>query len=199
MESRLGMAVAFGQDVRAGALAEVVRGAAQSIPGLVAFVPIGTGVASAFAVDGTLLASDGWAGEIGQIIISRGPHAGQRMEEVSSAAGIARVLGVADAHIAAQMVRAGDRIAVGVWNDAVEFLAEGLAWMTATLAPKVIVIGGGLAEAGDLLFDPLRARLAAWTPGLRSPELVPAAHGEAAAVVGACELAMRLVRDVVHS
>ena len=185
----IGLPLAFGHDVRAGALAESVSGAAAGSPGTVVFVPVGTGLAAAAIVDGVPLVSGGWAGEIGQVVIAAGPHAGRRVEQIASAGAIARRLGLENAHSAAQLVRSDDAAASAVWHDAVDTLAESLVWIAATVAPSVIVIGGGLAEAGSLFFEPLEAAIDARIGIIRRPRVVPALHGDAAAVIGATLLA----------
>jgi len=181
--------LAFGHDVRAGALAESVSGAAAGTDGTVVFVPVGTGLAAATIVDGVPLVSGGWAGEIGQVVIATGAHAGQRVERIASAGAIARRLGLKNAHAAASLVRAGDAAASAVWQEAVDTLADSLVWIAATVGPAVIVIGGGLAEAGALFFDPLEAAIDARIGIIRRPSIVPALHGDAAAVIGATLLA----------
>ena len=185
----LDVPLAFAQDVRAGALAEATSGAAGGVDGPVVFVPVGTGLAAAIIIDGAPLVSGGWAGEIGQLVIQHGPHAGRRVEEIASAGGIARRLGLADARAAAGLVRGGDPAASAVWSDAVDVLADSLAWLAAVVAPTTIVVGGGLAEAGDLLFSPLALALDSRLGIVRRPDLVRAVHGEAAATVGAVLLA----------
>jgi glucokinase len=195
LESKLGTAIAFDQDVRAGALAEVTTGAAAGVRGIVAFVPIGTGIASAIANDGRVLPSREWSGEIGQVVLSSGRHAGRRVEEIASASAIARSVRVKNAKEAAQLVEAGDALARTVWDDAIEVVADMLAWIVATVAPEVIVVGGGLAEAGSLLFEPLAARLSERVPEGRRPRLAAAFHGEAAARQGACQLALELLAN----
>lgn len=189
LSSQIGLPVGFGQDVRAGALAESTTGAARDVPGGMAFVAIGTGLASAFVQGGTALVSGGWAGEIGQVVLRHGALAGLRVEDVASAGGLARRLGAANAREAAERVRAADPRAVAFWNDAVEVLADTLSWIAAVAAPEMIVVGGGLAEAGDLLFDPLRRALEERLAFSRRPTLARAAHGDAAAIVGAGVLA----------
>ncbi|WP_213814398.1 ROK family protein [Glaciihabitans sp. dw_435] len=188
-----GIPVAFGQDVRAGALAESVSGAASGIDGTVAFIPVGTGLAAAFIVDGEPLVSGGWAGEIGQIVIAEGPFAGHRVEEIASASGVARRAGVASALEAATLVRDGDVRATTAWQDTINVLADSLAGICSTIAPTTIVIGGGLAESGALLFDPLEKALVARLGLARRPRLVAATHGEAAGVIGAVYLAQRML------
>jgi glucokinase len=198
-EDRLGVPVAFGHDVRAAAVAEVRSGAARDVDGPVAFVPIGTGVAAAFVVDGHPLVSGGWAGEIGQIMLVSGTHAGLRVEEVASASATARRAGEADALSVARRVAAGDRAAAEVWAETVSVLADALAGIVATVAPTSIVVGGGLGRAGELLFDPLGRELARRIGRMRPPALVAALHGDLAAAIGASHLAADLERRLVAS
>lgn len=190
LRDRLGRAVAFGHDVRAGALAEARWGAARGTTGVVAFVPIGTGIAAALLVDGHPLVSGGWAGEIGQTLIRTGAHAGLRVEEVASAAGTARRAGVQDARTVAARVDAGDPEAQRVWRDTVEVLGDALANMTAAVAPETIVLGGGLALAGRTLTAPLESALDARLGLLRRPVLRTAELGDRAAALGAAILAI---------
>lgn len=189
---RLDVAVAFGHDVRAGALAEAVSGAALGHPGTFAFVPVGTGLASAIGADGIIAPREDWAGEIGQVVIGHGTYSGRRVEEIASASGIARETVQPNARAAAELVRAGDPAAVRVWNDAVEALGETIAWIVATSGADLIVVGGGLAEAGTLLLDPLAAVVARRAPRDIPVALKRAVHGEAAAIAGALILAERL-------
>jgi glucokinase len=190
--ARLGVPVAFGQDVRAGALAEQRSGAARDAGTSVAFVPIGTGVAAAFIVDGHILVSGGWAGEIGQAVLMSGIHAGLRVEEVASASATARRAGEPDALAVARRVANGDPAAVAVWHETVSVLADALAGIVVTTAPTTIVVGGGLAHAGALLLDPLGVELSRRLGTLRPPALVAAQHGDLAAAIGAGHLAADL-------
>ncbi|WP_285042929.1 ROK family protein [Plantibacter sp. LMC-P-059a] len=189
----LDVPLAFGQDVRAGALAEAVSGAAAGIDGTIAFVPVGTGLASALVIGGLPFAGGGWAGEIGQRVIQDGPHRGLRVEELASAGGIARRAGARDAKTVADAAARGESPAVAIWNDAVEALAEALAGITVVAAPAAIVVGGGLALAGPALFEPLERALRDRLAIVRVPAILPARHGDEAATVGAGILARRLV------
>lgn len=192
LADRLGRPVAFGHDVRAGALAELATGAARGASGVVAFVPVGTGVAAAVLVDGRPVVAGGWAGELGQLVLADGPFAGRRVEEVASAPATARRAGEPDARRVAERVAAGDPAATGVWRETVAVLGEALAGLVVAVAPETVVVGGGLALAGDVLLDPLRDELARRTAGLRQPRLVVAAHGDRAAALGAALLARRI-------
>lgn len=183
--------VAFGQDVRAGALAEVAAGGPALATGSVSFVPVGTGLASTLVVDGAVVSGGGWAGEIGQVRIPTGPHAGLRVEEIASAGAVARRSGAPSAHAAMLRVRDGDPVATAVWHECVAVLADALAWTTAVAGCHTVVVGGGLAESGPLLLEPLRTALAERLVGVRVPAVVPARHGDAAGAIGAGLLARR--------
>jgi glucokinase len=194
--------VAFGHDVRAGALAETRPlppgrgGAATDRPldrGAVAFVPVGTGLASALVIDGVVVSSGGWAGEIGQVLVQHGPYAGLRVEQVASAGAVARRAGTETAHAAMLRVRAGDPVATRAWDDCVDVLGEAIAWITAVAGCHAVVVGGGLAESGAMLLDPLRTAVGDRLIGLRPPTLLPARHGDAAGAIGAGLLARDLL------
>lgn len=189
--------IAFGHDVRAGALAEVAAGGPELSHGSVSFVPVGTGLASALVVDGQVVPGGGWAGEIGQVRIPTGPHAGLRVEEIASAGGVARRSGSASAHAAMLRVRDGDPAATAVWHDCVAVLADACAWTAAVAGSHTIIVGGGLAESGPLLFDPLRTAVAERLVGVRTPQIVAAHHGDAAGAIGAGLLARRALETGV--
>jgi glucokinase len=84
---------------------------------------------------------------------------------------------------------AGDPTARRVWNDATEALAVALAWTSAVLAPQAILVGGGLARSGSLLFDPLGHALGRHLGVVRRPRLLPATLQDEAGVLGAALLA----------
>ncbi|GGF10441.1 ROK family protein [Subtercola lobariae] len=190
----LRLPIAFGHDVRAGALAEARTGASARTPGVAAFLPIGTGLAAAYTHNGEVLTFGGLAGEVGQIRLLQGPHAGSTIEDIASAGAIARRLGVPNARRATDLVRAGDPAAVAVWNDALVILADVIAWITVTVGPELVVIGGGLSASADLLLPALTQGLAARVADAPLPTIVKAAHGVSAGAVGAAQLAADVLR-----
>ncbi|MEU5850541.1 ROK family protein [Saccharopolyspora shandongensis] len=195
---RIGLPVAFGHDVRAGALAEHRLGAAREASDAV-FLPVGTGISAAHVHSGRVLAAGGYAGEIGQVPIEAGGRRRIRLEAVASAGAISRryqdrtgtpVAGAADV---ARRVAEGDPVATAVWDEAVDALGGALIWLTALLAPEVVVVGGGLSHAGPLLFDPLTRRVEEDWNLQRKPRIVPAELGDRAGSLGAALLAADLV------
>lgn len=189
LRSRLGRSVGLGHDVRAGAIAEARWGAVVGEGGVVAFVPIGTGLAAAILVDGQPIVAEGWAGEVGQLRVGSGPHTGKRVEQVASAAATAERAGEPNARLVAARVRAGDQTAARVWGETIEVIAETLANLTAVTGAHVIVVGGGLALSGSILLDPLDRALIARLGALRAPRLLQASLGDRAAALGATLIA----------
>lgn len=194
---RCGLPTAVGHDVRAGALAEAVSGAGRGHTPVL-FAAIGTGVAFAVIDEGRGVreGSGVLAGEIGQLRVEpRGP----RLEQVASATAIAdryAALGGApvDGAIVCAAVRRGDPHAIAVWIDAVDALAGALAHAVLLVSPAIVVVGGGLAEAGETLLGPLREAVTARLAIAMPVRLVPAAHGTYAGCVGAGLLAEQVVR-----
>jgi glucokinase len=198
VEQATGLPVGFGHDVRAGTLAEWRLGAGRGLEDLV-FVPVGTGVSAGIVVGGRLITGGGYAGEIGHVDVGHGEPCtcGGRgcVEALASAAAIARryaaVSGrpVAGAREVAERMIAGDPTARRVWDDATEALALGLAWTSVVLAPQAILLGGGLARSGRLLFEPLGQALGRHLGVVRRPRLLPAALQDDAGFLGAALLA----------
>lgn len=198
--TRLGLPTALGHDVRAGGLAEARLGAGRGADHVL-FVAIGTGIAAAHVVDGSAaVGAHGAAGEIGHILVRPdGPRCGCGrpgcLEAVASAAAIGRRYAElagdpATAAEVADRAAAGEPLAGRVWREAVEALADGLATGQALFDVATIVIGGGLAQAGPRLLDPLRGALRERLTFHREPRLVAAALGDEAGCLGAALLAL---------
>ncbi|MEU8383397.1 ROK family protein [Streptosporangium sp. NPDC048865] len=213
----LDVPVMLGHDVRTGGLAESVLGAGREVSDFL-FLPIGTGIAGAMILQGEPYGgSGGWGGEIGHIpVFPEGePCAcGQVgcLETYASASAVARrysdraagappsaqpgpssaatVPSVTAEQVAA-LTASGDPLATEIWGDAVEALSLALATYTLLLDPSVIVLGGGLAEAGPLLSDPLAERLRKRLTFRDAPPLRQAALGVSAGMLGAALLGWR--------
>ncbi|MGW3654430.1 ROK family protein [Streptomyces sp. NPDC005151] len=205
-----GVPVALGHDVRTGGLAEGRIGAGKDADRFL-FVPLGTGIAGAIGIAGTIEAgAHGYAGEIGHIVVRPdGPDCGcgQRgcLETLASASAVSRAWAAAsgdpeaDAADCAKAVESGDPAAVRVWQDAVDALAAGLVTALTLLDPRTLIIGGGLAEAGETLFVPLRAAVEERVTFQKLPDIVPAALGDTAGCLGAGLLAWDLLSTEVSA
>ncbi|WP_416962335.1 ROK family protein [Streptomyces sp. Agncl-13] len=204
LAGELGVPVALGHDVRTGGLAEGRIGAGKGADRFL-FVPLGTGIAGAIGIDGRVEAgAHGFAGEIGHIVVRPGGTpcpCGQTgcLERYASAAAVteawAAVSGApgADAADCAKAVTSGDPRAEKVWQEAVDALADGLLTALTLLDPRTIIIGGGLAEAGETLFTPLREAVQDRITFQKLPSIVPAALGDTAGCLGAGLLAWDLL------
>ncbi|MCM2514105.1 ROK family protein [Streptomyces griseoincarnatus] len=198
-----GVPVALGHDVRTGGLAEGRIGAGRGADRFL-FVPLGTGIAGAIGIDGKVEAgAHGFAGEIGHIVVRPGGAecpCGQRgcLERFASASAVSRAWAEAsgdpdaDAADCAKAVASGDERAARVWQEAVDALADGLVTALTLLDPRTLIIGGGLAEAGETLFTPLREAVRRRVTFQKLPSLVPAALGDTAGCLGAGLLAWDL-------
>jgi glucokinase len=88
--------------------------------------------------------------------------------------------------------RSGDEFAERIWQRSIRALACAIASLINIVDPEAIIIGGGIAQANDSLFDPLRAELAdvEWRPGGHAVPIRPAQLGEWAGAIGAARMAM---------
>jgi glucokinase len=86
-----------------------------------------------------------------------------------------------------EAAHAGDRIALDVVKETAAFLGAGVANLLNTFNPDVVVIAGGVTQAGEALFEPLRAeaRRRAFKPAYDACRIVPGELDGAAGVVGA--------------
>ena len=208
MVARVGLPTALGHDVRVGGIAEARLGAGRG-QRHVLFVAIGTGIAAALVVGGAGYGgAHGAAGEVGHIVVRPGGKpclCGGRgcLEAVASAKAIgqtyAELSGDPDATALDVVTRAGagDELAARVWHEAMEALADGLLTAQGLYDVGVLVLGGGLAEAGDRLLDPVRIELAKRVTFHRMPTIVRAALGDNAGCIGSALLALDHLEQTV--
>jgi glucokinase len=213
---RLGLPTSLDNDANLAALAEHRFGAARGATNVV-MLTIGTGIGGGLIIDGRPYSgSSGAGGEMGHIVIDEdGPPCNGNcpnhgcVEALASGTALARegraaaerepdsVLGRARADgreiggpeiVAA--ARAGDRASVEVLALVGRRLGVALAGLANTFDPDVIVLGGGVMDAGDLLLDPARAELQrrALSPQNEVP-VRAAALGPEAGMIGAAMLA----------
>ncbi len=202
-----GVPVALGHDVRTGGLAEGRMGAGRGTDRFL-FVALGTGIAGAIGIGGRVEAgAHGAAGEIGHIVIRPGGAScacGQRgcLDQFASASAVGRAWAVAsgrpdaDAADCVQAMESGDERARAVWRDMIAALADGLVTTITVLDPRTVIIGGGLAEAGEALLTPLRAAIERRITFQQLPAIVPAALGDTAGCMGAGLMAWDLLNTL---
>ena len=188
----LGLPCALINDARAFGLAELRLGAGRGARAMVGLT-LGTGVGGVIAVDGRVRQGhDGTAGEIGhQTIDPDGPPCGCGnhgcLEAFARGDRIAAACGTATAEEAVLRAQAGDQRARDGLAEVGRYLGIGIANMITVITPEKVVIGGGVAAAGDVLFDPIRAEVArrVTTTSLDEVDIVPAELGTWAGAIGA--------------
>lgn len=181
LEDRLDLPAFICNDANAAALAEHRFGAGRGSRHLV-YVTVSTGVGGGIITDDRLLlGGHGSSGEIGHIVVDpAGPqcNCGNRGCVESLASGpaitsrfIARLREGADSTLVGRpageisttqivsAAKSGDELAIEVLADAGRWLGIALANMLHLFDPEIIVIGGGVSNAGDLIFEPMRAEI----------------------------------------
>jgi glucokinase len=198
VSARLQVPTAVGHDVRAGLLAETRLGAARGARHAL-FLPVGTGIAGALMLEGMLVSADGWAGELGHMVVDPAGlpcacGAVGCLETVGSAAAVERAYAATtgrrcSAEQVAALTAAGNPAATQVWGRAVSALGAAVAATVTLTGVDLVLLGGGLAESGETLLRPLRADLDARLTFQRRPRLEKAALGDRAGCLGAACLA----------
>ncbi|HUS20755.1 MAG TPA: ROK family protein [Aeromicrobium sp.] len=198
----LGLPVVIDNDANAGGWAETRFGAARGAQDAV-FVAIGTGIGGAIIIDGGL--RRGWqgaSGEIGHLIVERDGRpcpCGSRgcWEQYGSGRALVRAaeeagLDVPHGAAVTEAATAGDERARQVLGDIGGWVGVGIAGLVAVLDPEVVVIGGGVSAAGDLLLEPTRDSFRTYlTAQGRRPEppILLTSLGPDAGLIGAADLA----------
>ena len=212
VSSRVNLPATLDNDANCATLGEWWCGAAKGGRNVVGLT-IGTGIGGGLILDGKLYqgASDA-AGEIGHTTIdstgrrckcgnygcleayTSGPAIAERAREVLEGDDQSLLTAMVDgdvSKITAQTVfeasKRGDRVALDVVRDTAHFLGVGISNLINIFNPDTFVIAGGVTQAGDLLFDPLRAevRRRAFRPSVEACRIVPGALPLSAGVVGA--------------
>lgn len=210
LEDALKLPVAADNDANCMAFAEWKVGAGKGYGHLVC-VSLGTGVGGGVIANGQMIRGAKFgAGEIGQTSIDfqgRRGHYGNLgaledyigNQEIARdalaayrSAGISKDIEDCSPAALAEAARHGDEIALDRWNLIGRMLATSMMNACWLLNPEALVIGGGVARAGDLLFKPFREHLlsqlsAPFKDGLA---ILPAAFGHEAGTIGAAALAL---------
>lgn len=168
--------ISLTNDANAAAMGERIYGAAKGVNDL-AMVTLGTGLGSGFVVNGELVyGHDGFAGELGHVIVEKNGRlcgCGNKgcLETYASATGIVKTakeflknsndsvlsdLPEITSKAIADAALQGDEMALEIFDYTAEKLGFGLASMVAITSPKLIVLFGGLAQAGDLILKPTK-------------------------------------------
>jgi glucokinase len=192
----LGLPVACINDARAHTLAEARMGAGRGAP-TIAMLTLGTGIGGGLVIDGKLhLGASGTAGEIGHQTVHDG---GRRCgcgnlgcaEPYAQAGALMATAGRDSVEAVFDGADAGDPACQAALDDAFTALGIAIGNIVTVIVPDRVIIGGGIAEAGDRVMIPLRAaverRIPFVPPGsldMRLAELGPGAGAIGAALAG---------------
>ncbi len=210
MQDKFGITTKLDNDVRVATLGELKYGAGKGCENLVC-ITVGTGIGSGLVFNGKLIrGAKNAAGEIGHIKLTMGdgPICGCGdygcFEAYASGPAI-----VAEAkeyikggksskfkelateelspYIVAQAALQGDAVAKRIYAKMGEIIGLGLTSVINLLNPEKVIIGGGVADAGDILFNPIRETIAKRAMPIQASavEIVPAQLGNTAGVIGA--------------
>ncbi|WP_300676384.1 ROK family glucokinase [Nocardioides sp.] len=216
LENRWGVPVALDNDANCAARAEFSYGAARGHTDVV-MVNLGTGIGGGIILGGTLMRGhNGMAGEFGHMQVVPG---GQQCEcgrtgcweqycsgnalvryvrnHWDERAGLLRELAGHDGErlkgpMITEAAQRGDDLALAAFGEIGRWLGVGLANLTAAFDPELLVVGGGVSAAGDLLLDPAREAFTNSLVGAGHrdvPDVIKARFLNDAGVIGAADMA----------
>jgi glucokinase len=206
-----GLEVKVGNDANVAALGEMWKGGAEGCKDVI-MVTLGTGVGGGIIVDGRIVAGfDGAGGEIGHITVNPDElepcNCGQYgcLEQYASATGIVRVakrrlakteertnLTKYDTLTAKDIfdeAKAGDAVALSLIDEVCAILGSTLSNVACVVNPEVIVIGGGVSKAGDILIDCIRKHFVETSfHATRDTKFAAASLGNDAGIYGCAQM-----------
>ena len=181
-------------DAVASMMGEVKFGSAKNKRNVV-MLTLGTGVGGAILIDGKpYQGAFKKAGHIGHMVINDEGDTdvtgmpGSLEECIGNCTVEKRSNGkFTSTHELLEAYKMGDAFSKDVWLKSVRQLAIGLATVTNILSPEIIVLGGGITEAGSDLFEPLKEYMNKyeWRAGGNKVEIVKATYGDMAGAIGA--------------
>ncbi len=216
VQTQSGLPVFMGNDANVAALGEFRFGAGRSVRTMV-MLTLGTGIGGGIILDGKLwTGATGGAGEIGHIIIAAGGRgwaaAFGSLESMGQIGAIteraARKICEGRKSLLAERVdydwrlltpkdiadaaADGDPIALETFEETGYYIGLGVASIVNLLNPEMVVVGGGVAQSGDLILDPIRrsARANAIKTMIDACPIVPAELGDDAGIFGGVSLVL---------
>ena len=196
----------FGHDVRFAGLAEATYGAGKGYSDSF-FLAIGTGIAGAMIVNGELI-DNPYGGEIGHLDV----HSGYMcacgvigcLESIATSPSIYKLYRelskTGEMHSGGsreilEKAKKGDAHALKAWSIATEAIGQAIAAYISILAPDLVVLGGGVANAGDDLIKPIEAHLDSRLTFQKRPKIAITTLGDTAGMIGAGILASRALNN----
>jgi len=214
LEERLELRVEVANDVNAAALGELYFGAGRGVSNFIC-ITLGTGVGGGLILDGKLFTgSRGVAGEIGHLPVNIfGPRCrcgnygcleryvgaeyiverAQKKLKDNPASLLSSLEGELTPKLIAQAAQKGDKLAKEVFRETGEIIGAALSGAVNLLNPELIIVGGGVAQAGELVLEPIRRTLVerAMNRESQGVKVVPALLEEDAGLIGAGSLILK--------
>ncbi len=216
LERKLALRVEVANDVNAAALGELHFGAGRGVKDFIC-ITLGTGVGGGLVLAGKLFTgSKGGAGEIGHLPVNIfGPHCrcgnyGCLERYVGAEYIIERARNGLKANpdsllspldkegrltpkLIAEVALRGDKLAQEIFRETGEIIGAALSGVVNLLNPELVIVGGGVAQAGKLILEPIRRTLAerAMNKEIQKVEVIPALLGEDAGLIGAAALILK--------
>ena len=194
LAAKLPVRIVLDSDRAAYVTGEQWLGAARGMSDVV-FLAVGTGIGAGIISGGRLIRGAGdIAGAVGWFALD--PRKKEMYKQIgcfeaeSAGPSVARRAG-APTETVIERVRQGDTAAQGIIQSSLQYLAMGVANLISVLNPQMIVLGGGLMQAGDLFLEPLRREMLEWAQPIaaRQVRIELSQLGEDAGLVGAARLA----------
>lgn len=216
VERRFNLRAFVDNDVNVMALGECMFGAAIGLRNLL-FIAVGTGIGGGVVIDGKLYHGSKFiAGEVGHITIipdgprcacgnygclealASGPAIARRAEEYM-AKGVKTKLrelacgGRVSCELVTEAASKGDELCRRLLDEAGKYIGVAISSLANVLNPDCVVIGGGVAQAGELILSPIRDEVA--RRALSPMPILQTQLGEAAGQIGAAALAISHLKD----
>lgn len=215
LAAKTGLPALVDNDANCMAYAEWAYGAGEPYQNIVALT-LGTGIGGGLVINDKMYRGSQFAaGEIGQMSIDYkgrpGPYGNTGASEVYvgnkqiteyaiiryADAGIAKKATECTPKLISEAANKGDEIARQIWGDVAEWLGSLLAGISWLLNPDAIIVGGGMAKAGDLLFHPLEEKMKSMLSVVLwdNLKLLPAKFGNEAGMIGSAAQALDTSKD----
>lgn len=196
LERSLSVPVIIDSDRAGYVVGEHWMGVARGLKNVV-FLSIGTGIGAGILADGRLLRGSGdIAGAVGWFAFIAHQENLHKLvggwEAEAAGPALAQRARAKSAEDVVTAARNGDPEANRVIADTAEYLAMGIANIVSILNPEMIVLGGGLMQAGDLFLETIKNRMTAWAQPIaaRQVRIELTQLGEDAGLLGAARLAL---------
>lgn len=178
-----GLPVLLANDADLAALGEHRFGAGQGTADML-YLTVSTGIGGGVIVGGRLLRARRSLAEVGHMIIERG--SGKTAEDLGSGTALEQASGMSGAEVTERAL-AGDERALAFFRDAADAFAVALVNAVLCFMPERVVIGGGVSNAGDLLLEVVRERLASSEAArfIEPEQIAIAATGDDPGLLGA--------------